>query len=145
MRIYSLIAILPLAYAAAIDRDDINVLCGAPPSMPDSDFPGTDYNWPIGMLMDAGSKRLHVEGGPSRCVQAACPKGGGAGVYLCNDNPGPVDIQYGDVAFFAQLVARRCRHTVGDTDYVRKGQAFYPDNWNVILSDVNPCTAWQRP
>ncbi|KAI1075659.1 hypothetical protein F5B20DRAFT_585029 [Whalleya microplaca] len=170
MKVYSLIAILPLAYAAAINgpvvdalpareaynetqvsyldlakRDDIKVLCGAPPSMPDTDIPLTDFNWSIGVLIDAGSKRLHVEAGPSNCVQASCSKVGGAGVYLCNDQPNPIDIQYSDIAFFAQQVTRTCQHVVGDTNYVRKGQAFCPDSWNVILTELIPCIASGRP
>ncbi|KAI5865608.1 hypothetical protein GGS23DRAFT_595127 [Durotheca rogersii] len=127
--------------------EDVQILCGAPPNVPDSVFPATDYDHPVGILLSGGDKRLHVEAGPSKCIQAACDTGGGAGVFICNDETHPIDPLYADIGWFAQQVYFKCRDRRGDQDFVHKGQAFNPDDkWNVILNDVGPdCTASSLP
>ncbi|KAL7625184.1 hypothetical protein AAE478_004399 [Parahypoxylon ruwenzoriense] len=126
---------------------DIQVLCGAPPNSPDSDLPAQDYSYPIDLLLDGGGRRLHVDAGPSKCVQAACNAGGGAGVFICNDQHDAINPMYTDIAWFAQRVYEKCKHRKDGVDYVQKGQAFNPDdNWNVILNDVGgDCTASSLP
>ncbi|KAI2463448.1 hypothetical protein F4781DRAFT_440608 [Annulohypoxylon bovei var. microspora] len=127
-------------------RDDIKVLCGAPPDYPDSDFPASDYSYPIGLLLSGGNRRIHLEAGPAKCKQAACNSNGGAGVFICNDQHNSVDVFYTDAGWFAQQVYERCKQRRDGTDYVQEGQAFCPDNWNVILSDVgSDCTASTLP
>ncbi|KAI1458467.1 hypothetical protein F4805DRAFT_140391 [Annulohypoxylon moriforme] len=131
---------------APFKRDEIKVLCGQPPDYPNTEFPATDYSYPIGMLLSAGSQHIHLEAGPSKCVQAACNTGGGAGVSICNDQHNAIDVLYTDAGWFAQQVYSQCKQRLDGTDYVEKGQAFCPDNWNVILSDVgSDCTASALP
>ncbi|KAI1396433.1 hypothetical protein F4819DRAFT_491513 [Hypoxylon fuscum] len=121
--------------------DDIQVICGAPPGSPDNSFPAYDYSYPIGMLLSGGDKRIHVDAGPGKCRQAACNDGGGAGVIVCNDGPA-TDLRAADIGWFAQRVYEKCKTRRDGQDYVEKGQAFCPDHWNVILSDVGgQCTA----
>ncbi|KAI1415343.1 hypothetical protein F5Y13DRAFT_187443 [Hypoxylon sp. FL1857] len=131
----------------AMRDDDIKVLCGAPPDYPDSDFPAQDYSYPIGLLLGGGDHKLHVDAGPAKCIQAACNSGGGAGVFVCNDQHNGVDLLYTDIGWFAQRVYEKCKHRLDDgTDHVQKGQAFCPDNWNVILTTVgSDCTASTPP
>ncbi|KAI0834617.1 hypothetical protein F5Y06DRAFT_300471 [Hypoxylon sp. FL0890] len=118
-------------------EDDIKVICDAPPDYPDSDFPAADYAYPIDRLLSGGSRKLHVDAGPAKCIQAACNSNGGAGVFVCNDQHNGVDLLLKDIGWFAQHVYEKCKHRADDgTDHVREGQAFCPDNWNVILSDV---------
>ncbi|KAI1214768.1 uncharacterized protein F4807DRAFT_8126 [Annulohypoxylon truncatum] len=127
-------------------RDDIRVLCGDPPDYPNTEFPTWDYSYPIGMLLSGGSRRIHLEAGPRKCIQAACNAGGGAGVFICNDQHNSIDVLYTDAGWFAQQVYSKCKQRRDGTDYVEKGQAFCPDNWNVILSDVgDECTASTLP
>ncbi|KAI1099611.1 hypothetical protein F4804DRAFT_337081 [Jackrogersella minutella] len=127
-------------------RDDITVLCGAPPDYPDSDYPAFDYSYPIGLLLSGRDLKLHVDAGPKKCKQAACNEGGGAGVFLCNDQSNAIDILYTDIGFFAQRVFEKCKHRQDGSDYIQEGQAFNPDNWNVILTDVGSiCTASSLP
>ncbi|KAI2609037.1 uncharacterized protein GGS25DRAFT_531942 [Hypoxylon fragiforme] len=128
-------------------RDDIKVLCGAPPTTPDNNFPAYQYAYPIGLLLSGGSRKFHLDAGPGNCKQAACNAGGGPGVFICNDATHSIDILYTDAGYFAQQVYRQCktRHADG-VDWVEKGQAFCPDNWNVILTDVGPnCEASTLP
>ncbi|OTA86516.1 hypothetical protein M434DRAFT_15811 [Hypoxylon sp. CO27-5] len=152
MKAVSLLAFVSPILAVAVKResvggpildDDIKVLCGAPPNFPDSDYPALDYSYPIGLLLGGGSRKLHIDAGPANCKQAACNSGGGAGVFVCNDQHNGVDLLLTDIGWFAQRVYDKCKHRLADgTDHVQKGQAFNPDNWNVILTDVgSTCTA----
>ncbi|KAI1390873.1 uncharacterized protein F4822DRAFT_426720 [Hypoxylon trugodes] len=126
--------------------DDIQVICGAPTSSPDNEFPASDYSYPIGLLLSSGTHKLHIDTGPSKCKQAACGSNGGAGVVVCNDEKNGVDLLYSDIGFFAQRVYEGCKHRKNGVDYVEKGQAFCPDGWNVILTDVGlTCSASTLP
>ncbi|KAI1376629.1 hypothetical protein F4677DRAFT_445422 [Hypoxylon crocopeplum] len=126
--------------------DDIRVLCGAPSDYPNTEFSAYDYSYPVGLLLSGGSRRIHVDAGPRKCKQAACNANGGAGVFICNDQHNPIDVLYTDAGFFAQRVYEKCKHRRDGTDYVQKGQAFCPQNWNVILADVGKvCTASTLP
>ncbi|KAI1138670.1 hypothetical protein F5Y05DRAFT_418894 [Hypoxylon sp. FL0543] len=123
--------------AGVAKRDDIRVVCDAPSDWPDSDYPAQAYAYPIGLLLSGGGNKLHVDAGPAKCIQAACNSNGGAGVIVCNDQTNPVDLLLTDIGWFAQRVYEGCKHRLDDgTDYVREGQAFCPENWNVILTDV---------
>ncbi|KAI1648281.1 hypothetical protein F4815DRAFT_155334 [Daldinia loculata] len=130
-------AVTPIADQAKstfAELDDIQVLCGVP--KPDNELPATSYSYPIGLLLSSGDKRLHIDAGPGNCKQAACGSKSGAGVIVCNDEKNGVDLLYSDIGFFAQQVYNTCKHRRDDIDYVEKGQAFCPDGWNVILTDV---------
>ncbi|KAI1658961.1 hypothetical protein F4813DRAFT_34689 [Daldinia decipiens] len=150
MKVFSVVALASPIVAATLGRavtptadqanstfaelDDIQVLCGVP--KPDNELPATSYSYPIGLLLSAGDKRLHIDAGPANCQQAACGTKSGAGVIVCNDEKNGVDLLYSDIGFFAQQVYNKCKHRRDDIDYVEKGQAFCPDGWNVILTDV---------
>ncbi|KAK6951788.1 hypothetical protein Daesc_006313 [Daldinia eschscholtzii] len=116
------------------ELDNIKVLCGVPG--PENELPATSYSYPIGLLLSAEGKKIHVDAGPGNCKQAACGTKSGAGVIVCNDQKNGVDLLYSDLGFFAQQVYNKCKHRRDDTDYVENGQAFCPDGWNVILTDV---------
>ncbi|KAI2621779.1 hypothetical protein GGR54DRAFT_639116 [Hypoxylon sp. NC1633] len=127
-------------------HDDVKVLCGAPPNIPDNSLPSDQYAYPVGLLLSGGDKKIHVDAGPGNCKQAACNAVGGAGVIICNDEKNAIDILYTDVGFFAQRVYQNCRVRKGDDEFVQKGQAFCPDGWNVILTDIGKdCTAPTLP
>ncbi|KAI0896128.1 hypothetical protein F4806DRAFT_502456 [Annulohypoxylon nitens] len=131
---------------AYFNHDDVRVICGDPSDYPNTEFPSTDYNYPIGLLLSGGSRKINLQAGPRKCTQAACNAGGGAGVFICNDQPKSIDVLYTDAGWFAQRVFEKCKDRRNGVDYVEKGQAFCPDNWNVILSDVGDvCTASTLP
>ncbi|OTB18858.1 hypothetical protein K445DRAFT_8881 [Daldinia sp. EC12] len=145
MKVFSIFAFASPIAAAALGRaatpaaESANstfaeVLCGVPG--PENELPATSYSYPIGLLLSAEGKKIHVDAGPGNCKQAACGTKSGAGVIVCNDEKNGVDLLYSDLGFFAQQVYNKCKHRRDDTDYVENGQAFCPDGWNVILTDV---------
>ncbi|KAI8960578.1 hypothetical protein F5Y11DRAFT_329492 [Daldinia sp. FL1419] len=119
---------------AIVERDDIFTQCGFP--APSNELVASAYDYPIGALLSAAGKTIHIDAGPSNCKQVICGSKSGGGVYVCNDNTHAVDLLYSDIGFFAQQVYNTCKHRRDDIDYVQKGQSFCPDSWNVILSDI---------
>ncbi|KAK1830951.1 hypothetical protein QBC39DRAFT_408947 [Podospora conica] len=76
----------------------------------------------------------HLGAGPGRCSRVSCSYN--AAIWWCNDNTGEKRINWSLLATAAERVVSRCEtcHTANNApECLVKGQAFYADNWNVIV------------
>ncbi|KAK0739492.1 hypothetical protein B0T21DRAFT_436378 [Apiosordaria backusii] len=65
--------------------------------------------------------------GPGNCGRVSCSWN--SAIWWCNDNDQDKELQWSQIADGAAFLNRECAR---DSQYV-KGQAFYKENWNVIV------------
>ncbi|KAI0476573.1 hypothetical protein GGR56DRAFT_694156 [Xylariaceae sp. FL0804] len=122
---------------------DYNILCGAPPYYPSSQTWCSDYDYPLRMLLAGGDLYFNSTAGPAACQSVACDKYSGAAVYFCNDNPTNISVLFETMGEAATATIDKCCEKMQKGDFVNRGQAFSPDNWNVFLGLIHPCTMVQ--
>ncbi|KAI1338409.1 hypothetical protein F5Y15DRAFT_417054 [Xylariaceae sp. FL0016] len=121
-----------------------NIMCGAPPYYPSSSMWCADYNYPLEMLLAVDDLYFNASAGPAACQSVSCDRDSGAAVYFCNDNPHPISVLFSTMGEAATATIRKCYVEVQQGDFVNRGQAFSPDNWNVFLGQIDPCTMGQK-